>query len=701
MPTVAIASEFLDAFARIPRAQQKKVREFTEKFRADPKSAAINYEKIHAVKDPKVRTVRIDQKYRAIILHPDQGDVYILTWVDNHDEAMAWAEKRSFDINPVTGALQIVSVSEVEKAIQQDNGKKKQPGLLDQIDDKLLISFGIPAVLLPSVRAVRKPEELLALSSHLPAESAEALLWLADGIPPDEVREVVKVQPKKQVDTTDLATALEHPDSRRRFVTIQTDHDLTSMLDAPLEKWRVFLHPSQERLVGSNFNGSARVTGGAGTGKTVVAMHRARHLAKTLCQGPNDRILFTTYTANLAHNVEQNLSNLCGDEKNRIEVSHLHSWAVRFMQGQGIKFDVATPDDLDQCWEEAMLASEDLDFDVGFLRQEWDHVVQTHGITNLPDYLKVSRTGRGKTLSRPQRGRVWRVFEQYMLALIRRGKHEWLKVIQDTRRHLEKKTPKLSYRAVVVDEAQDFHGEEWKLIRAIVPPSPNDLFIVGDAHQRIYGKKVVLRKCGINIQGRSSQLRINYRTTEEIRAWATAMLRGVMIDDLDGQEDIDQGYKSLLSGSKPDVHQFASRSDELDFLKKKIKELSKQRPLEDICLVARTNKMLRDDYEPLIRGLRLDHTLLEKKREGPGIRLATMHRVKGLEFPVMILAGINAQVIPLRLSALDGDLTAKEEHENRERSLLFVAATRARDMLLVTSWGTPSPFLQAEGNGSP
>ena len=169
------------------------------------------------------------------------------------------------------------------------------------------------------------------------------------------------------------------------------------MPDAPLEKWRVFLHPSQERLVGKNFNGSARVTGGAGTGKTVVAMHRARHLAKTLCKGPHDRILFTTYTANLAHNVEGNLSNLCGDERNRIEVLHLHSWAVRFMQSQGVKFDVATSDELDECWDEAMLASNDLDFEIGFLRLEWEQVVQTHGIANLPDYLKVSRTGRGKT----------------------------------------------------------------------------------------------------------------------------------------------------------------------------------------------------------------------------------------------------------------------------------------------------------------
>ena len=184
MPTVAIAGDFLDAFARIPRAQQRKVREFTEKFRDDPKSSAINYEKIRNVKDPKVRTVRIDQKYRAIILHPDDGDVYVLVWVDNHDQAMAWAQKRTFDVNPFTGALQISSAKEAQDAVGEKPKKKRQPGLLDDFDDECLLSFGIPSVLLPAVRAVEKPEQLLALTKHLPAEAAEAIVWLAEKYQP-------------------------------------------------------------------------------------------------------------------------------------------------------------------------------------------------------------------------------------------------------------------------------------------------------------------------------------------------------------------------------------------------------------------------------------------------------------------------------------------------------------------------------------
>lgn len=691
MPTVAIASEFLDAFARIPRAQQKKVREFTEKFKADPKSAAINYEKIHNVKDPRVRTVRIDKKYRAVVLHPDEGDVYVLTWVDNHDEAMAWAENRDFEVHPFTGSLQVFSVVEAERVVQA-NGSNGKPKLLGRFDDSLLLSFGVPNVLLPAVRAVQKPDELLALAKHLPAEAAEALIWLAEGLPPEEVREAVVSQPKKEVDTTDLEAALEHPDSRRRFVTIRSDYDLTSILDAPLEKWRVFLHPSQERLVTKHFNGPARVTGGAGTGKTVVAMHRARYLAKALCLKSEDRILFTTFTANLAQNVGQNLAHLCGEE-DRIEVLHLHSWAVRFMKSQGVNFDIATADELEQYWEQAILAAGELDFDVSFLQQEWEQVVQANAIDAMSKYLKVSRIGRGKTLSRPQRGRVWKIFERFSQILDDRGKCEWMSVIQQTRQYLEENKPALPYRAVVVDEAQDFHAEEWRLIRAIMPPEANDLFLVGDAHQRIYGRKVSLRNCGINILGRSSRLRINYRTTEQIRAWAIAMLQGIQIDDLDGGSEEQQGYTSLLSGPRPEVRHFDCQSDELEFLGQRVKELAEQRRPEDVCLVARTNKMLRDVYQPLLESLDLPHTLLDKGKEGPGVRLATMHRVKGLEFPVMILAGINDGIVPIRLSSVEGDPMVKAEHEDRERSLLFVAATRARDMLIVTSSGTASPFL--------
>ena len=697
MPTVAIASEFLDAFARIPRAQQRKVREFTEKFRTNPKGAGINYEKLHAVKDDKVRTVRIDQKYRAVILHPDEGDVYVLVWVDNHDEAIDWAGKRRFEVNPVTGSLQVYSVSEAEEAVTPKK-KTAKPGLLDKYADDVMLSFGVPEALLPAVRAVKSQDALLALLKHLPAEAAEALTWLGEGDSLEEVRAAVTITPVKEtVNPKDLGTALENPDTKRRFVTIKSQDDLTSILSAPLAKWRVFLHPSQDRLVNKKFNGPARVLGGPGTGKTVVAMHRAKYLAREVFKEKTDRILFTTFTANLAESVEQNLRSLCGDEMDRIEVVHLHAWAVRFMKSQGVDFRVASEEEIDQSWEEAISVVGDPDFDVGFLKQEWALVVQANGIIAMPAYLQVPRTGRGRTLTKPQRGKVWKVFEEFRSALKDKGKQEWLQVIQETRRYLEKKNEILPYRAVVVDESQDFHPEEWKLIRSLVPSGANDLFLVGDAQQRIYGRKVTLKDCGVLIQGRSTNLKINYRTTEQIRNWSMALIQGIAVDDLDGEQDREKGYRSLLSGDAPEVRQFDTAEEEGKFLAETVKELLKHKQAEEICLVARTKKLLEERYQPMLKAAKVPSIVLEKKNEPgePGVRLATMHRVKGLEFPVMLVAGVNAGVIPLRVSSLEGDLTARTEHEERERSLLFVAATRARDHLTVTAFGNPSPFLAA------
>jgi superfamily I DNA/RNA helicase len=278
--------------------------------------------------------------------------------------------------------------------------------------------------------------------------------------------------------------------------------------------------------------------------------------------------------------------------------------------------------------------------------------------------------------------------------LNRNGKTEWTAVIREARKHLESSPATLPYRAVIVDEAQDFQPDEWKLIRAIVPEGHNDLFIVGDAHQRIYGSPVVLSQCGINIRGRSSRLRINYRTTEQIRRWAMAMLRGLAFDDLDGGIVDEKGYRSLLSGPAPQVYAFNSAEDEASSIGEQVNTILETRKPTDICIVARMNKQLQDVYRPVLRSLNIKHTILDKDNQPQGVSLATMHRVKGLEFPVMILAGINEDIVPLKVKGITSDPAALKEHLSRERSLLFVAATRARDVLILTSYGNPSRFIQ-------
>jgi superfamily I DNA/RNA helicase len=302
-------------------------------------------------------------------------------------------------------------------------------------------------------------------------------------------------------------------------------------------------------------------------------------------------------------------------------------------------------------------------------------------------------------LSRPQRAAVWETFDEYKRNLNILGKLEWIDVIRQTRMYLAGKGPMLPYRAVVVDETQDLHPEDLRLIRQIVPEGANDLFLVGDAHQRIYGRPVVLGQCGINIKGRSSKLRINYRTTEEIRGWSLAVLNNQPIDDLDGGVDNDQAYRSLLHGEQPAIRNFPSLSQEKKFIAESITKLLEDVKPETICLVARTNKQLFEDYIPALLSAQIDYLLLgpdTPEDAGEGIRLATMHRVKGLEFHHVIIAGVNAGVLPWE-SRYKLDEAEQFDSELQERCLFHVACTRARDTLTITSFGIASRFLGVLG----
>lgn len=702
MPKVAIAEDFLEAYAQIPRSQQRKVRDFVTKFKANPTSRAINYEPIHNMRDDRVRTVRIDLAYRAIVLHPPRGDVYLLLWVDNHDEAMAWAQHKQFGVNPMTGALQVVDTEQVAAVTEEVKEEAAAERLLsdyalfETFSDEDLRRVGVPRILLPAVRALQTPTQLEKLEQYLPAEAYEALYWIANlGLSVDQALNEVSAghKPQAEVDTDDLETALEHPDSKRRFAIVETQEELEDMLDAPLEKWRVFLHPSQRDLVQRHYNGPARVLGGAGTGKTVVAMHRARHLARTVFNQPDDRVLFITFTRTLAHNLSQNLNNLCGVERNRIEVVHLHKWAMDYLRKHKVSVNIASAEEIRQCWQDAILAAAPVEFEDAFYRAEWENVVKANRITTKANYLRIPRRGQGSRLSRLQRAAVWDVFALYQGNMRQLGKVEWNDIPALARQHIEKHGNKnLAYRALIVDETQDLFPEELRLIRAIVPPGSNDLFLVGDAHQRIYSTvPVIMSHCGIDIRGRSRKLRINYRTTEGIRRWSMGVLEGIAVDDLDGQADEHMAYTSLRQGSPPTIRQFRTLAEERAFVISQIEQLVVIDGVlpESICIVAREGRQIKN-YTRGLQQAGIHHLYLSRDTDedaGEGVRLATMHRVKGLEFTHLFVVGVNEGTIPSRY------VVAEDEDALRERCLLHVAATRARDTLTITSYGTPSPFL--------
>ncbi|NCC60075.1 MAG: DNA helicase [Verrucomicrobiae bacterium] len=697
---VAISADFLKAFARIPGAKQKKVREFIDKFQNNPTSPGVNYERIHACKDHNLRSARIDNDFRAIVLAPSDGDVYMLLWVDKHDDAYSWAEQRRLSIHPETGGIQILLVDEQQAAVP-DVEQASTFGLFDEYKDRQLRRLGVPDAMMSSVRAVASEQGLDSLQNILPQEAFESLYLLFSGFNYEEVVREYEREVQVDVDTENFSEALDNKDSQRRFKVIEDALEMQELLNAPLEQWRVFLHPVQRRFVELPANGPVRILGGAGTGKSVVAIHRAKWLVSHVFIKNNERILFTTYTRNLAHDIQKALRSLCSTEElKRIEVVNLDAWVAGYLKKNGyeafIDFEGSKRNPL---WSDALnMKPAEFDLSYAFFRDEWEQVIQAQGISCMQDYLKVSRAGRGRRMNRKMRKAVWPVFEEYRALLNENNIWEKEDAYRECRLLLEKQGDVLGYKSILIDEAQDLSAEAFKLLRQMIPPGAHDLFIVGDAHQRIYGHPVVMSQCGIKIQGRSRKLRLNYRTTEETCRYATAMLCNIPFDDLDGGQDNNVGYKSLTHGPTPVVNIAKSAAEEGDYILSIIRQLEAEHiPLETICLTARTHALI-EEYSRRLEQNQIPyfeitaHSTDDQTQNG--IRLATMHRVKGIEFDHVIIASANDSIIPLA-AALDAqdNHQADQEAEAKERSLFYVALTRSRKSTFITAYGTPSPFL--------
>ncbi|MDT3272875.1 UvrD-helicase domain-containing protein [Shewanella sp. SP2S2-4] len=703
-PKIAIASDFLLSFAAIPKAQQKKVQEFLSKFRENPTSSAINYEKIRDAKSKNVHSVRIDQAYRGIVLKPDKGNVYMLMFVALHDDAYDWARNHRCEIHPSTGSIQVIDVSKVEAAIAQPKPEaiEKTKPIFSEFKEKQILALGVPQSFIQLVMTISSERELEQLEDRLPTEAFEALFMLAAGDDYESVYNTYNDHINTEIDVDDFDAALQRAVTQRSFKVVTDDLELQKMLNAPLEQWRVFLHPSQRKLVSMDAKGPTRVLGGAGTGKTVVAMHRAVHLAnKLILAQSNRKILFTTFTKNLASDIKANIKKIATDEQlARIEVANIDGWVSRLLKQFNYDYKVVYDGDFQRkkCWDIAVSqAPADPYFPDSFYQEEWRLIVQAHGIKTKQDYLKVSRVGRGTSLNRIQRSLIWPVFEEYRNQLNRNQIREINDAMLDAMQLINEQKLVLPYTAVIVDEAQDMGSQAFTLLRSIVPEQENDLFIVGDGHQRIYRNKVVLSRCGINVRGRRSQkLKINYRTTEETRRFATAILENVFVDDLDGEFDKSTDYLSLFHGDAPVVQACSGFDDECKFIRNQIGSLTASGvPLKNICIVSRTNP-LRDNYKSFFEQAGFEVYALSSEssdNDKPGLRFATMHRVKGLEFQYIFIAGANEGVIPLQM-AITEDPVEKRDYDFNERALLHVAATRAIKGLVVTSSGVLSDYLK-------
>lgn len=694
---VAFSKEFFESVYRLQPNTQAKVNQLVLKFQTNSKSAGLNFEKLNNVKDKSMRSIRVDRAYRVILSAPEEGSVYLFLWADHHDRAYNWAANYQCKVHPNTGTIQLYPTqTEVVNFVSSDN--KKQAGLFAELKDRQLLKLGVPEEQIALVRDITCEHDLDHVEELLPQEAYEGLFFFLAG---DSYENILSERDQKEAETFDSSSfsdALDRPQSMARFMAPENETELSEMLNASVEKWRVFLHPSQRKLATGVKNGAVRVLGGAGTGKTVVAMHRAKWLAGRIANREH-KVLFTTFTRNLANDIDKNLDSICdGREKKNIEVINLDRWVWHFLKKHAYDFKIIFEESvLDGYWKKA-LSEKPLDIGLSdsFFKEEWQLVIQPQGIKTLDGYKKASRIGRGTRLNRAQRVAVWPVFQEYRHQLNRARFKEVDDAYRDAAELINNQNMALPYCSVVVDEAQDMGTQAFKLIRALVPEGENDLFIVGDAHQRIYGKnRVVLGECGINIRGRSRKLKINYRTTEEIRCWATGLLEGRRIDDLDGGEDSNSLYKSLLHGEAPVIERFETPDDQAGFIKDLLDKSDE--PCSYSCIVARTNKEVVALQERLEK-MGVKTSMI--KPNGPAVadvnavRLATVHRVKGLEFNRVILASANDGLIPLDFVLKNkADAVSKEDADTEERCLVYVAVTRARKSAFVLSYGAVSKYF--------
>jgi Txe/YoeB family toxin of Txe-Axe toxin-antitoxin module len=648
---LVFGSNFLYSFSQVPNRIQIKVNKVISGFQANPTAVSYNFESLHT-KDPHLCSIRIDQDYRGILYKSDKGGTLIFLWVDKHDNAYAWAQNKIFRVHPEIGSLQMIDLAEVgidqtENPISMKTDDISND-LFAKFRDRELVKLGIPEIVIPYIRTLETEEDLEKAEDKLPGEAWEALFLLYTGESLQYVYNSVVV-PNLQVEVVDVEESLQHADSQRRFFIITDDDALKDMLTYPLDAWRVFLHPSQRKIVKMQAHGPVRVLGGAGTGKTVVAMHRAKYLAEEIFSSTTDKILFATYTKNLAADIKVNLKKICSIESlKRIEVVNIDSWVADFLRKRSHPYSIIYNIERQSLWDDAIMVYEGDDaFSKQFFVDEWDQIIQQQGITTMKDYFKAKRVGRGRSLRVQQRKAIWPVFKEFRRLLDERMKFEYTDAARAVTHILQKAKDTLPYKAVVVDEAQDLDEVTLRLFLTIAENNgineDNNLFITGDAHQRIYGRKIILSRCGIEIRGRSRRLKINYRTPEEIRLWAQHILEDKDFDDLDGGTDTLKGYHSLLHGEDPDIRFFDDYGLEIEALTEYVNSLIAGGALqESICIAVRTNDLV-IRYQGALesRGLTLYRIKTHDERNDPGIRIATMHRVKGLEFNHMICPGVN------------------------------------------------------------
>ncbi len=783
MPTL-IWSKVKDG---LDASMKKKAYAFFEKLQESDELPGLHIEPIVGSVDARVRTGRVDDNFRCVLFKLTTADepFYVIHGVWKHDVANRIAEQVRLSMNPINGVPEVervlgeikteartvaprvdvapvvtsppttdeaapiaeAEVSKVEAAQEQVGVAAAQMQVAaSQVPrwpvgltaDVLHEDLGIDLDLARAALAAVTEDELVddVIGTARVEWQGDALLELATGSSVAEVRaafhlDEAAAQTAAEVDEVDedtriVETIKNHPAAKASFHIVDGEDELRRIIEAgDLGAWRLFLHPEQRRYVEGACRGAFRLSGGAGTGKTVVAIHRARHLAQ---ENPNARILLTTFTRNLADDLAGGVRRL--DDtiqlRSKLDQPGIYvrgidqvAWAVVQRAGDDIADAVAqvlgdarsdvlgvTPPGV---WQEAIAdAGGDLPAALAtqaFVEAEYQQVVLPHGITSANAYVRVRRAGRGVALDRAKRVAVWRVIEAYRAKARAAGTTDYIEKAAIAAAWLDLRGVRL-FEHVIVDEAQDLTMPHLRLLRALAAEGPNDLFICEDSHQRIYGQKVVLSHAGINVRGRARRLTLNYRTTQQNLGWAIGILAGAEWSDLEGEGE-EHAYHSARSGPRPMLVPTATFGEELDKAATIIRGWLPERDKgarenvaegraaapEDIAILVR-DQYKRQNLVAALAERGLNVRSVDREAPRPGMPLVlTMHRAKGLEFSHVLLFGVAEGSVPRALKDYESSEADLADAMLRERALVYVAATRARDVLAVTWSGERSRLL--------
>lgn len=704
-----IADTFSDSLMRLTGEEQKAVKMTAFDLQMDPSSPGLSFHKLDRAKDKNFWSVRASRDIR-IIVHKTSNSL-LLCYVDHHDDAYRWAERRKLETHPKTGAAQLVEIRErVEEIVVPtyiEAAAPAPPMLFESADENELLNYGVPPEWLDDVRQATE-DNLLDLVSHLPGEAAEALLELATGgqptiaqaapvasrelaqVLPEEPREHALIMPEVSAERDPF----DHPDAQRRFRVLSDVEELERALDYPWEKWTIFLHPAQRVVATKGFNGAARVAGSAGTGKTIVALHRAVNLAK---HNPDARILLTTFSEPLANSLRVKLRRLISNAPRlgeRVEVYSLNEIGKRLYSQQFGAVQIATRQWLVDAIRAIASTEDGLTVSARFALDEWENVADAWQLTTWEAYRDVKRLGRKTRLPESQRKILWGIFEQIRSKLA----DEQLVTLPTVFSRLAEATRQRKhppYEFAVIDEAQDINVAQLRFLAALGGGRPNSLFFAGDLGQRIFQTPFSWKSLGVDVRGRSRTLRINYRTSHQIRRQADLLL-GPEVSDVDGNIEKRSGTVSVFNGPSPDIAICDSSEQEVKKVGAWLRSLSEEGVApHETAIFVRSSAELDRAQSAAASGDMPAKTIDETTETTHGfLTIATMHRAKGLEYRAVAVMACDDEVLPLqeRIENVADDADLSEVYET-ERHLLYVACTRARDFLFVSGVDPASEFL--------